>query len=177
MSPFLVAQVNAELAEWMYALPLPVAPGDAVAAYVAVGDEPGGTAMLDALVDRGLRVLLPIVPPGPPARLGWGEYTGEDDLVQGRWGLLEPGVERSGDPLVDARAILVPALGADRAGGRLGRGAGYYDRTLTAATAPTIAVVYDDEFLDSVPQEPDDVPVDWVLTPGGGFTHTPNAPI
>ncbi|WP_161895544.1 5-formyltetrahydrofolate cyclo-ligase [Gordonia spumicola] len=174
MSPFVIAQVNAELAEWMYALPVPVAPGDTVAAYVAVGDEPGGTAMLDALGDRGLRVLLPVVPPGPPTRLLWGEYRGEDALVHGRWDLLEPAESLGADAIGAARAILVPAIGADRSGGRLGRGAGYYDRTLTTADAPIIAVVYDDELVDRLPQADDDVPVDWVLTPGGGFIRTPH---
>ncbi|MDR2281391.1 MAG: 5-formyltetrahydrofolate cyclo-ligase [Gordonia sp. (in: high G+C Gram-positive bacteria)] len=174
MSPFVIAQVNAELAEWMYALPVPVAPGDTVAAYVAVGDEPGGTAMLDALVDRGLRVLLPVVPAGAPTALQWGEFRGEDALVHGRWDLLEPADSLGVDAVAEARAILVPAIGADRAGGRLGRGAGYYDRTLDATHAPIIAVVYDDELLESIPQEPNDVPVDWVLTPGGGFLRTPH---
>ncbi|WP_419717507.1 5-formyltetrahydrofolate cyclo-ligase [Gordonia malaquae] len=174
MSPFVIAQVNAELAEWMYALPVPVAPGDTVAAYVAVGDEPGGTAMLEALVDRGLRVLLPVVPRGEPTALHWGEFRGEDALVRGRWDLLEPADALGVEAVADARAILVPAIGADRAGGRLGRGAGYYDRTLAATHAPIIAVVYDDELLDSIPQEPNDVPVDWVLTPGGGFLRTPH---
>lgn len=64
MSPFLLAQHNAELAEWMYHLPVDLAPGDMVAAYVATRAEPGSTAMLDALLDRDLRVLLPIVPEG-----------------------------------------------------------------------------------------------------------------
>lgn len=172
LSPFVLAQHNAELAEWMYRLPLELDPGDVVAAYVATRAEPGGTAMLDALRDRDLRVLLPIVPEGEPTRLQWGEYEDEAMLEQGRWGLMEPmGYRLDPDALHEAKLILVPAVAADLSGARLGRGAGYYDRTLAAVDAPVVAVVHDDElFDDGVPHEANDVPMDWVLTPGTGFT-------
>ncbi|MCF8612192.1 5-formyltetrahydrofolate cyclo-ligase [Gordonia sp. HY285] len=172
MSPFVLAQVNAELAEWMYRLPVDIADGAIVAAYVASGSEPGSTAILDVLVDRGFTVLLPVVPPGDPARLQWGEYRGEMALEARRWGLLEPtGRPLRPDAIHRARLILVPALGADRSGARLGRGAGYYDRTLATIDAPVVAVVNDAEFLDDgIEQSQHDVPVDWVLTPGSGFT-------
>lgn len=171
LSPFVLAQCNAELAEWMYRLPVDLAAGDTVAAYVATRAEPGGTAMLDALLDRGLRVMVPIVPGGPPTHLQWGEYHDEASLIEGRWGLLEPHGSRLGpDALRTAKLILVPAVAADRKGTRLGRGAGYYDRTLADVDAPVVAVVHDTELLpDGVPHEPTDVPVDWVLTPGDGF--------
>ena len=171
LSPFVLAQHNAELAEWMYRLPVDLNPGDLVAAYVATRTEPGGTPMLDALLDQDLRVLLPIVPEGRPTRLQWGEYRGEESLETGRWGLLEPmGYRLDPDALHEAKLILVPAVAADLTGARLGRGAGYYDRTLAAVSAPVVAVVHDDELLDDgVPHEANDVPMDWVLTPGGGF--------
>ncbi|GAA4641524.1 5-formyltetrahydrofolate cyclo-ligase [Gordonia humi] len=174
MSPFLLAQTNAELAEWMYRLPVELTADDVVAAYVATGSEPGGTAMLDALADQGLTVLVPIVPEGGPARLQWGEYRGEAALTRRRWGLLEPiGRRLDPDTVHRARLVLVPALAADRRGARLGRGAGYYDRTLAVTDVPVAAVVGDAELLDGpIPQGPDDVPVDWVLTPGGGFVPT-----
>ena len=172
MSPFVAAQANAELARWMYALPVDVAAGDLVAAYVAVGTEPGGTAMLDALVDQGLRVVLPIVPEGGPARLQWGEYRGEIELTERRWGLAEPiGRRLDPDTIHRVRLALVPALAVDRAGARLGRGAGYYDRTLAGTDVPVAAVVYDDELLDEpIAQGSHDVPARWALTPDRGFT-------
>ncbi|MGO3328025.1 5-formyltetrahydrofolate cyclo-ligase [Gordonia sp. (in: high G+C Gram-positive bacteria)] len=172
MSPFVLAQVNAELAEWLYRLPVDVEDGDVVAAYVATGSEPGSIAMLDVLVDRGLTVLLPIVPEGAPSRLQWSEYRGEIELEPRRWGLLEPiGRRLDPDAVHGAKLILVPALAADHSGARLGRGAGYYDRTLAPTAAPVAAVVHDAEFVDyDIPQGEMDVPVGWVLTPGSGFT-------
>ncbi|MFM9379072.1 5-formyltetrahydrofolate cyclo-ligase [Gordonia sp. VNK21] len=172
MSPFILSQSIAELAEWMYRLPVELAPGDTVAAYVATRREPGGIAMLDALADQGLRVILPIVPEGEPDRLQWGVYTDERELEPGRWNLLEPmGQRLDPDTLVQAELILVPAVAVDRRGVRLGRGAGYYDRTLAGMRAPIVAVVHDAEVVDApLPEDENDVRVNLILTPGAGFT-------
>ena len=65
--------------------------------------------------------------------------------------------------------VLIPALSVDKTGVRLGRGAGYYDRTLVGLSADLVAVVYDEELVDSLPAGDHDVAVGWALTPGGGF--------
>ncbi|MFT3715934.1 MAG: 5-formyltetrahydrofolate cyclo-ligase [Gordonia sp. (in: high G+C Gram-positive bacteria)] len=179
VSPFEASQSIGDLAEWMYALPVELSEGDTVAAYVATRREPGGTPLLDALADQGLRVLLPIVPEGDPQRLQWGVYEGERDLDEGRWNLLEPqGRRLDPDTLSEAKLILVPAVAVDRRGARLGRGAGYYDRTLASVSAPIVAVVHDAEVIEEVPEDPTDVRVQWILTPGTGFTAAadPSAP-
>ncbi|WP_433668489.1 5-formyltetrahydrofolate cyclo-ligase [Nocardia sp. CA-136227] len=140
-----------------------------VCAYVPVGGEPGSVALLDALRAAGARVLLPVT--GEPGPLTWAEYTGPDGLRRGRFGLREP----DGDPVADgistASTILVPALAVDRRGVRLGRGAGYYDRSLNAARADArlIAVVRDDELVDRLPEESHDHRMGWALTPFGGL--------
>ncbi|MEU1208276.1 5-formyltetrahydrofolate cyclo-ligase [Nocardia sp. NPDC005825] len=140
-----------------------------VCAYVPVGGEPGSVALLDTLRAAGARVLLPVT--GEPGPLAWAEYTGPDGLRRGRFGLREP----DGDPVTDgistASTILVPALAVDRRGVRLGRGAGYYDRSLNAARADArlIAVVRDDELVDRLPEEPHDHRMGWALTPFGGL--------
>ena len=111
MSPFIASQTIGDLALWMYQLPVDLQPGDTVAAYVATRREPGGTPMLDALVDRGLKVILPIVPEGGPDRLQWGVYEGEMQLEKGRWNLLEPmGLRLDPDTITQAKLILVPAV-------------------------------------------------------------------
>ncbi|MEV4129098.1 5-formyltetrahydrofolate cyclo-ligase [Nocardia sp. NPDC049707] len=140
-----------------------------VCAYVPVRGEPGSTAMLTALRTAGARVLLPIT--GPPGPLRWAEFAGPHELQRARFGLLEPSGEVLADAIALAELILVPALAVDRRGVRLGRGAGYYDRTLPAArpTARLIAVVRDDELLDRLPEEPHDLRMGWALTPHGGL--------
>ena len=149
-------------------LPL-VAPGT-VCAYWPVGAEPGSPALLDGLVCRGCRVLLPVV--GDPGPLDWAEYTGMGSLRVGPFGLYEPIGPRLGcAAIATAVLVLVPSLAVDQHGVRLGRGGGYYDRTLPLAApgTPLVAIVRDDEVLASLPVQPHDVPVSAALTPGKGL--------
>ncbi|MDV7196829.1 5-formyltetrahydrofolate cyclo-ligase [Rhodococcus kroppenstedtii] len=146
----------------------------ALAAYVPIGREPGSTAMLDAAMRTGVAVLLPIA--GDPGPMSWARYTGPNSLVPARHGLLEPsGPILPPAAIGDAAVILVPALAVDRRGGRLGRGAGFYDRTLhlAAPDAWLVGVVYDDDLVDRLPTEDHDVRMTHVLTPGGGLRRLP----
>jgi 5-formyltetrahydrofolate cyclo-ligase len=145
-----------------------------VCAYVPVGSEPGTDAMLDGLVARGATVLLPIAredTDGIPLPLKWGRYT-RGELVAAPFGLCEPPSPwLPADAVSEAAVVLIPALAVDRTGARLGRGAGYYDRTLPLANPSTllIAVVRDDEIVDHLPSEPHDVPMTHAVTPRGGL--------
>lgn len=151
-------------------------PGSVVCAYVPFGFEPGSVYLLDQLRDLGKRVLLPIVPdePGP---LDWARYEGRATLGPGRLkGLLEPLGDRLGvDAIAAADLVLVPALAVDDDGARLGRGAGYYDRSLVFATpgVALIAVVRDAELVRRLPSEPHDVRMSGALTPGQGLVTRP----
>ena len=75
--------------------------------------------------------------------------------------------------MADASVVFVPALAVDRTGARLGRGRGFYDRTLVLRIRrrALIAMVRDDELLDEVPHEPHDVPMTHALTPGRGLVE------
>lgn len=144
-----------------------------VCAYAPVGSEPGSTAMLAGLARRGARVLLPVVrteDDGTPMALLWGEYRPEH-LTTARFGLLEPPEPwLAADALAEADLIVVPAVAVDRRGARLGRGAGFYDRSLRwrRPQVPLVAVVRDAELLDELPAEPHDVPMTHAVTPGFG---------
>lgn len=137
-----------------------------VAAYVPIGSEPGGGDLLGAI--RG-QLLLPIA--GADGELEWAAYDG--DLARnGRLGLLEPTGERLGrDALQRADLVLAPALAADRAGRRIGRGAGYYDRALERLPdqTPIVALLHDTELIAEVPAEPHDRMITGVITPTGGY--------
>lgn len=145
-----------------------------VCAYWPVGTEPGAPDLLDRLRRDGCRVLLPVVGTrrGPAGPLDWAEYTGADALRAGPLGLREPaGPRLGGTAIALAGVVLVPALAVDHRGVRLGRGGGYYDRTLPLASPGAVlaAVVRDGEVLPRLPAEPHDAPVNAVLTPGGGL--------
>ena len=144
-----------------------------IAAYYSVGTEPDTRGLLFALWKRGSYVLLPLL--RPDGDLDWASYEGPESLVPGPRGLLEPGEPPRGPGAV-ARAdvVLAPALAVDRAGNRLGRGGGSYDRALARVgpLVPLIALVYDAELLDRVPAEPHDVKVRAAVSPGAGVTMT-----
>lgn len=146
------------------------ATGSTVCAYVPVGSEPGSLALLDALRATGVRVLVPLT--SRDSALEWAEYTGEEGLVVADFGLREPpGPVLPAETVAQAAVVLVPALAVDRRGVRLGRGAGFYDRTLHLAdpAARLIAVVRDDELVDELPEDPHDIRMTHALTPGGGL--------
>jgi 5-formyltetrahydrofolate cyclo-ligase len=151
---------------------------DVVAAYAPIETEPGYPRLPDVLLDLGVRVLLPVArtsPDGTPLPLRWAEYR-HAALVAAPFGLLEPdGPWLAPVALATVRTILVPALAVDRRGVRLGRGAGFYDRSLgfRDPAARLIAVVRDDELVDELPAEPHDVPMTHALTPGHGFVTLP----
>ncbi|MEU2514348.1 5-formyltetrahydrofolate cyclo-ligase [Streptomyces syringium] len=154
------------------ALELPeLARARTVAAYVSVGREPGTRALLEALRARGVRVLLPVLLSDND--LDWGLYRGAAHLVRASRGLLEPDGERLGpDAVTGADTVLLPGLAVDGRGMRLGRGGGSYDRVLArleraGATPARVVLLYDDEVVARVPEEPHDHPVHAVVTPGG----------
>jgi len=162
------AEMSEVLAERALELPELTEAGT-VAAYVSVGREPGTRPLLDALRERGVHVLLPVLLPDND--LDWAEYAGADQLAPAARGLLEPGGPRLGPGAVtEADAVLLPGLAVDGDGMRLGRGGGSYDRVLARISAagvrPVLAVLlYDAELVGSVPTEPHDLPVSVAVTP------------
>ncbi|OBH11949.1 MULTISPECIES: 5-formyltetrahydrofolate cyclo-ligase [unclassified Mycobacterium] len=152
-----------------------VSSGNTVCAYVPVGAEPGSLEMLDVLLRRAGRVLLPVArttADDAPQPLRWGEYR-RGALTSARWGLLEPPEPwLAASAIAEASLILVPSLAVDRRGVRLGRGRGFYDRSLgyRDPRARLIAVVRDAELVDRLPAERHDVPMTDALTPRAGFT-------
>jgi 5-formyltetrahydrofolate cyclo-ligase len=119
-------------------------------------------------------VVLPVV--REDGDLDWASFEGPESMVPGPRGLLEPGEVRRGvETVARADAVLVPALAVDRAGNRLGRGGGSFDRALARVgpLIPLIALLYDDELVDRLPVEPHDVPVRAVVRPTHGVTSLP----
>ncbi|MFE3327574.1 5-formyltetrahydrofolate cyclo-ligase [Streptomyces sp. NPDC059176] len=155
-----------------HALRLPeLASAGTVAAYVSVGREPGTRALLDELRARGVRVLLPVLLDDND--LDWALYGGPEHLVHARRGLREPDGPLLGHRAVlEADTVLLPGLAVDERGMRLGRGGGSYDRVLArieaASATPTLVVLlYANEVVARVPEEPHDHPVHAVVTPEG----------
>jgi 5-formyltetrahydrofolate cyclo-ligase len=139
-----------------------------IGAFVGVRSEPPTLPLLAALAARGVRVLLPLL--RDDLDLEWAVYDGDATrLVEGPRYVLQPaGASLGLDGIAEAALVLAPALAVDTAGRRLGQGGGSYDRALGRTSAPVLAVVFDDELLDSVPVQAHDRRVGGTLTPRGG---------
>lgn len=139
-----------------------------VACYVSVGREPGTGLLLDGLLARGHRVVLPVL--GAHNDLDWAAYRGPSSLAPATRGLIEPVGEPLGrEAVAGADVVLVPGLAVSPAGDRLGRGGGSYDRVLARVPVgtPVAVLLYDDEVGRAVPTEPHDLPVTHAVTPSG----------
>jgi 5-formyltetrahydrofolate cyclo-ligase len=93
------------------------------------------------------------------------------ELAPGRFGILEPPAARRCDPQrqiapQELDLVVVPGVGFDRRGNRLGTGCGYYDRLLAQLRPDTrrIGLCYESQLLHRVPIEFHDIPMDRVVT-------------
>ena len=89
------------------------------------------------------------------------------ELRPGRYGVLEPPAQAAVIRPEEGDLVLVPGVAFDRAGNRLGRGQGFYDRAFPAS-APRppllIGVAYQIQLVDAVPHAETDRRVDAVVT-------------
>lgn len=87
-------------------------------------------------------------------------------LVSGTYNILTPDDTAQ---LITPTILFVPVLGFDRQGHRLGHGEGYYDRTLEylrmTHTLTAIGIAFDWQEVETIPHEPHDQTLDYVVTP------------
>jgi 5-formyltetrahydrofolate cyclo-ligase len=94
-----------------------------------------------------------------------------DELVIGKWKILEPPRERWGEvgkevPPDRLDFVIVPGVAFSREGGRMGNGQGYYDRLLAnvRTDCPLIGLCYECQLFDDLIVNPHDVFMDKVVT-------------
>jgi 5-formyltetrahydrofolate cyclo-ligase len=144
--------------------------GAVVAGYAAKGEELDPQALIETLAGRGIATCLPRLAK-PDAPLVFHRWHPGEPRTEGAFGILEPVASA---PMVTPTILLMPLLGFDRFGTRLGYGGGYYDRTL-AALAPraisdgkarplTVGLAFAAQEWETLPKEPHDIPLDWVVT-------------
>jgi 5-formyltetrahydrofolate cyclo-ligase len=144
--------------------------GAVVAGYVAKGDELDPLPLLKQLGAAGHPLCLPRVADrnGPLVFHGWSAGAA---LEEGAFGILEPPASA---PVVRPAVLMMPLLGFDRRGTRLGYGGGFYDRSLAALAdgaisrgpgAPlTVGLAFAAQEWETLPREAHDAPLDWVVT-------------
>lgn len=141
--------------------------------YWPFSGEIGVHVLVHRLVERGARAALPVVVErGKPLEF-WTWHPGAP-LERGVWKIPIP-AERCA---VRPTALLVPLVGFDEAGYRLGHGGGYYDRTLAVMTPKplTIGVGFELGRLETIHPQPHDVPMDAIVTEAGLFRSSVTTP-
>ncbi|TAN59212.1 MAG: 5-formyltetrahydrofolate cyclo-ligase [Rhodospirillales bacterium] len=138
-----------------------------VAGYWPIGSEMDPRPLMMTLQDRGEHLALPVVT-AIEAPLAFRSFTFADDLQPGLCSTQEP---LPGQPFVRPTLLLVPLLGFDKRGFRLGQGGGYYDRTLADLRAngaiQAIGLAYAVQQIDKLPDEAHDQKLDAIVTEEG----------
>lgn len=149
-------------------------PSQLVLAFLSMPTEIDTGPVIEAALANGKRVAVPRIQDGEIAFVelppGW------RDWPRDRWNIPAPPASLVALSFEDIATVptlaLVPGLAFDRAGGRLGRGKGYYDRFLAGAAAArgrqgcaagsfsAVAYGYESQLVELVPMDERDTPLD-----------------
>lgn len=133
-----------------------------VGAYIALPDEVQTGALLHHAWARGKQIAAPVVDP-MRQQLVFHKLSRPSDLRPRLHGVLEPPRSR---PITHERLdlLLVPGVGFDENGFRLGFGKGYYDRLLGSCRAFRMGLAFEAQLTRRLPAQAWDVPVDCIAT-------------
>jgi 5-formyltetrahydrofolate cyclo-ligase len=150
-------------------LPFAIVPGSIVSGYSPIRSEIDPVPLMRALAGLGARLALPAVMARGKS-LAFRAWSPHDRLLLGPLGILEPS-PAAAELIPDI--MLVPLAAFDRAGHRIGYGAGHYDFTLAHVRKikpiAAIGVGFAVQEIEAVPALPHDVALDYVLTETRAF--------
>jgi 5-formyltetrahydrofolate cyclo-ligase len=150
-------------------LPFAIAAGSIVSGYSPIRSEIDPVPLMRALAEKGARLALPAVMARGKS-LAFRAWSAGDRLMLGPLGILEPS-PAAAELIPDI--MLVPLAAFDRAGHRIGYGAGHYDYTLAhlrkMKPIAAIGVGFAVQEIEAVPALPHDVALDYVLTETQAF--------
>jgi len=132
--------------------------------YRPMREEIDTTAIAQAAWSDGKVVLLPRCRMSDRTMDACPIFSFDDDMTPSDYGIAEPCTEPWDAGRVDF--VIVPGLAFDRTGGRLGRGAGFYDRFLEqlGSHATTCGLAFHQQLLDEVPMFDHDARLDILVT-------------
>ena len=135
--------------------------------YLSKDEEVGTDSLMGRALELGKRVCVPVVDrENDELRVSELPASGIDFRL-GAFGVREPTEEDLNFvPSGQIDLVVVPGVAFDRRGGRIGYGKGYYDRLLSRldSRVPRIALAFDFQILDAVPQAESDIQVDIIIT-------------
>ncbi|NCC50466.1 MAG: 5-formyltetrahydrofolate cyclo-ligase [Spartobacteria bacterium] len=132
-----------------------------IASYMALPYEVQTDLLHRACFQQGVSV---VVPCGQGAGYAWARLEEETRLTVRGAGVREP-LRPAWAPGVQPDIILVPVVAVDNTGHRLGHGGGHYDRLLAQTPGFKLALAFDFQCIDTIPDESWDINMDAVVTP------------
>jgi 5-formyltetrahydrofolate cyclo-ligase len=141
-----------------------------VVIYAAAADEAPTDRIAEAALASGKRLHWPRVSVRGEMEVAQAR---SHELVRDAAGMLAPPPEARAEVVAPSDIALVPGVAFTRAGARLGRGGGHYDRWLAATPVISIGIAFDIQLVDELPLEPHDRSVDFVATPSGLWRSAP----
>lgn len=157
-------RLSRQITARLLALPV-VSEASTLMLYHSLPDEVATPDAIESLAAGGKTVLLPRVinERDMEPRV----YSGKETMEKGAFGIMEP----QGEPFVrygEIGVIVVPGVAFDKAGNRLGRGKGYYDRLLRRMPeAYKIGLCFGFQIVEHINAEGHDVPMDCLLSENG----------
>ncbi len=130
--------------------------------YMPLPDEVDVAPMFEGARAAAKAVALPRFVPETGAYAAF--FIGDKPLRAGPFQVLEPPPDFP-VPLNRLDLLVVPGLGFDWRGARLGRGKGFYDRLLSEAAGVKCGICFDEQIVAGIPVEPHDVGVQYLATP------------
>ena len=159
-------------------------PGGHVALYLPMPGEVDLRPCLAVARRRGTRVYVPRIVSHRQRRMLFAPWTDGGSRRTNAFGIVEPGHAGGARPVVGLDVVVLPLLGFDARGNRLGMGAGYYDRALRRRLGSgrawprprLVGVAYACQQLPVIPASPWDVPLDLVVTERGVVVPVTDVP-
>jgi len=148
-----------------------------IALYLPNDGEIDPRLLLQAAQRRGKATYLPVLNPWPRTRMVFQRIEPGEQLRRNRFGILEPVIRTARQRRVWALdLLLMPLVGFDGKGGRLGMGGGFYDRSLAyramrkKSHKPTLlGLAHECQRVDRLPLESWDVALQATVTDQGWY--------
>jgi len=144
-----------------------------IACYWPFNGEPDLRPVYQQLISVGCKLALPVISEGNDRSMFFHTWRIDTELAKNWYGILEP-QNTAPLPLTSLDMLIMPLVGYDHFGNRLGMGAGYYDRCLESVRDSSVplrvGIAYSLQEIDPVVKDKWDIPLHGVVNEHGWFT-------
>ena len=130
-----------------------------IGCYYSIGSEVQTVELMTLLLNEGKVVSLPRISEN---NMSFRKIEDLSKLEKGEFDIPEP---KDNAPIEEKHdVLLVPCVGLDNEGNRIGYGQGFYDKYLEGDNAIKIALSYSKQIVKSIPVTDEDISMDWIIT-------------